>query len=199
MGYGPSVVDVGLLGVKTLLTILAPSPGSSLVNPTEAEWQRIQRAVAAAAREAAEKTCEVLAEAVRAARAREERREAGEQWERLRRLSPRERRALVESERDFQNWALCERLCAESEKAAADEASRALELADLALRVAQLVPGEEEARSQIQGYAWAFVGNARRVAGNLRDADEAFARSHVFWEAGVAAASNPLDESRLLD
>ncbi|HSF38796.1 MAG TPA: helix-turn-helix transcriptional regulator [Thermoanaerobaculia bacterium] len=199
MGYGPSVVDVGLLGVKTLLTILAPSPGSSLVNPTEAEWQRIQRAVAAAAREAAEKTCEVLAEAVRAARAREDRREAGEQWERLRRLSPRERRALVESEREFQNWALCERLCAESAKAAADEASRALELAELALQVAQLVPGEEEARSQIQGYAWAFVGNARRVASRLPEAEEAFKKSRSLRWADSAFKSGLLDEVRLLD
>src|SRR5215213_3027277 len=124
MGYGPAVVDVALLGVETLLAVMAPPPGSSLVNPTEAEWQRIQRASAAAAREAAEKTCEVLTESVRAARAREDRRKAGEQWERLRRLPPRERRALVESDRELQSWAVCELLCAESVKAAGDDASR---------------------------------------------------------------------------
>lgn len=199
MGYGPAVVDVALLGVETLLAVMAPPPGSSLVNPTEAEWQRIQRAAAAAAREAAEKTREVLTESVRAARAREDRREAAEQWERLRRLPPRERRALVEAEQELQNWALCERLCAESEKAAADEASRALELADLALRVAQFVPGEEEARSQIQGYAWAFVGNARRVASRLPEAEEAFKRSRVLRKVGVASDPELLDEACLLD
>ncbi|HSK76121.1 MAG TPA: helix-turn-helix transcriptional regulator [Thermoanaerobaculia bacterium] len=199
MGYGPAVVDVALLGVETLLTVMAPRPGSSLVNPTEAEWQRIQRAVAAAAREAAEKTCEVLAEAVRTARAREDRREAGEQWERLRRLSFRERRALVESERELQNWALCERLCAESEKAAADEASRALELAELALRVAQLVPGEEEALSQIQGYAWAFLGNARRVASRLPEAEEAFKTSRLLRDADAGSTPGLLDVARLID
>lgn len=199
MGYGPAVVDVALLGVETLLAVMAPAPCSSLVNPTEAEWQRIQRAAAAAAREAAEKTREVLTESVRAARAREDRRKAGEQWERLRRLPPRERRALVEAEQELQNWALCERLCAESEKAAADEASRALELADLALRVAQLVPGEEEARSQIQGYAWAFVGNARRVAGNLPQADQAFFESERLWKLRASSELGLLDEARLLD
>ncbi|HSF44162.1 MAG TPA: helix-turn-helix domain-containing protein [Thermoanaerobaculia bacterium] len=199
MGYGPAAVDVALLGVENLLAAMAPPPAGSLVNPTEAEWQRIQRAAAAAAREAAEKTCEVLAEAVRAARAREERREAGEQWERLRRLSHRERRALVESERDFQNWALCERLCAESEKAAADEASRALELAELALRVAQLVPGEEEARSLIQGYAWAFLGNARRVASKLPEAEEAFKKSRLLRQTGADSNPGLLDRVRLLD
>ena len=199
MGFGPAVVDVALLGVETLLAVIESPPGASLVSLTEAEWQRIQRAVAASAREAAEKTRDVLTECVRAARAREDRREAGEQWERLRRLPPRERRALVESDRELQNWALCERLCAESEKAAADEASRALELAELALRVAQLVPGEEDARSQIQGYAWAFVGNARRVGGNLPQADQAFVESERFWEFGAASDTGLLDRARLLD
>lgn len=199
MGYGPAVVDVALLGVETLLAVMAPPPGSSLVNPTEAEWQRIQRAAAASAREAAEKTREVLTDSVRAARAREDRLIAGEQWERLRHLPPGERRALVESDRELQSWALCERLCAESEKAAADEASRALELADLALRVAQLVTGEEGARSQIQGYAWAFVGNARRVASRLPEAEEAFKKSRSLRQTGVDFKPGLLDEARLLD
>jgi len=90
-------------------------------------------------------------------------------------------------------------LCAESEKAAADEASRALELSELALRVAQLVPGEEEARSQIQGYAWAFVGNARRVASRLPEAEEAFKKSRLLWQVGVASDQGLLDAARLLD
>ena len=52
-------------------------------------------------------------------------------------------------------------------------ADRALELADLALRVAELIPGEEPWRSRVQGYAWAHVGNARRV----RDRPEPTRRS----------------------
>lgn len=199
MGFAPAVVDVALLGVETLLTAMTPPPARSLVNLTEAEWHRIQRAIAAAAREAAEKTCEVLTESVLAARAREERREAGEQWERLKPLPPRERRALVEAERELQNWALCERLCAESAKAAADEASRALELAELALLIAQFVPGDEGARSQIQGYAWAFIGNARRVGGDFPNADQAFVESERLWQLEASSGSSILDEARLID
>lgn len=199
MGFGPAVVDVALLGVETLLAVSTPPSARSLVSLTEAEWHRIQRAAAASAREAVEKTCGALTESVLSARAREERRIAGEQWERLRPLPPRDRRALVESDRELQNWALCERLCAESEKAAADEASRALELADLALRVAQLVTGEEGARSQIQGYAWAFVGNARRVASRLPEAEEAFKKSRLLRQAGVDFKPGLLDEGQLVD
>lgn len=199
MGFGPAVVDVALLGVELLLATIAPPSARSLVNLTETEWHRIQRAAVASAREAAEKTCDALTESVLSARAREDRRIAGEQWERLRPLPPRERRALVESDRELQSWAVCERLCAESEKAAADEASRALELADLALRVAQLVTGEEGVRSQIQGYAWAFVGNARRVGGNLPQADQAFFESERFWELGASSDQGLLDRARLLD
>lgn len=197
MGFGPEVVDAALLGVEIALAVISPPPDASLVNPTAEEWRCIQRAKAASAREASEKTAEVLLESARALHAREERRVAGEQWERLRPLSPRERRALVESERELQNWALCERLCAESEKAAADEASRALELAELALRVSQLVPGSEAARSQIQGYAWAFVGNARRVASKLPEAEEAFKKSRSLRQTGTDPGL--LDEARLLD
>ena len=198
MGFGPEVVDAALLAVEIVRGVISPPP-DSLVNLTVEEWRCIQRARAASAREGAEKTGAVLLESARSIRAREERRVAGEHWERLRLLSPRERRALVESERELQSWALCERLCAESEKAAADEASRALELADLALQVSQLVPGGEKVRSQIQGYAWAFVGNARRVAGNLSEADQAFVESERLWQFGAPSGPGLLDEARLLD
>lgn len=199
MGFSPQMVDVALQGVEGFLSTSAPPPGSLPVGPNENEWRRIQQAAMAAGRAAFEQTCGVLIEAVRQNHAQEARREAGEQWERLRRLPPKERRAVVEAEPALQNWALCERVCAESEKAAADEASRALEIAELALHVAQLVPGEEGWRSRVQSYAWAFVGNARRVAGNLRDAEEAFTRSHVLWGADAITAPSLLDESRLLD
>lgn len=199
MGFSPQMVDVALQGVEGFLSTSAPPPSSLPVGPNENEWRRIQQAAMAAGRIAFEQTCGVLIEAVRQNHAQEARREAGEQWERLRRIPPKERRAVVEAEPALQSWALCERLCAESAKAAADEASRALELAQLALRVAELVPGEEAWRSRMQGYAWAFVGNAQRVGGDLSQADQTFALAWQLWHLGASSDIGLLDEARLLD
>ena len=118
-------------------------------------------------------------------------------WERLRRYKAEERPGIVEKNPELQSWGLCELVCLESEKAAADAAGKALELAELALRIATLIPGVEGQLAQ--GWAWAFVGNARRVGGNLRAADEAFARSRELWGTGTSGDSGFLDESRLFD
>jgi transcriptional regulator with XRE-family HTH domain len=120
-------------------------------------------------------------------------------WERLQRYGAAERRAIVRENPEFWSWGLCELLCDESVKAAADDAAKALDLADLAVLVAGLVPGPEGGPPRLRGWAWAFLGNARRVHGNLVAADEAFARSRELWEAGASGDSGLLDESRLLD
>jgi transcriptional regulator with XRE-family HTH domain len=128
----------------------------------------------------------------------EARRQARALWERLKARDAAQRRMLVEKVAEFRNWALCELLCEESVKAAGDSADRTLDLADLALRVAELAPGEEAWRQRVQGYAWAHVGNARRVKGDLPAADEAFARSQKLWSAGAAGDSGVLNEARVL-
>jgi len=117
----------------------------------------------------------------------------------LLRLPPEHRQDVVELVDWFQDWALCERLCAESERAAAADARQALDLADLALKIATLCRGGEAWLSRLQGYAWAFVGNARRVANDLVGADEAFARSTELWPAGQPDPHRLLDESRIHD
>jgi transcriptional regulator with XRE-family HTH domain len=66
--------------------------------------------------------------------------EAADLWERLKPRSAEERRFLVENCREFQVRALAERLRHESEQEAADGA---LELAQLASRVAELAPAPE--------------------------------------------------------
>jgi tetratricopeptide (TPR) repeat protein len=98
----------------------------------------------------------------------------------------------------LRSGALCERICAESSKAAATDAQHALHLAGLALKVATLARGGEAWRSRLQGYTWAFVGNARRVANDLIGADEAFATSTKLWKAGQPEDDRILDESRIL-
>ena len=127
------------------------------------------------------------------------RQQAATLWETLSRLPATQRRAAVEAEPKYWTWAVAERLCAESERAAAHRADRAEELAKLALHVAGLVPESEPWRSRLQGYAWAFMANARRVQGDLPGAEEAFLRSDRLWEAGAPADPGALDGSRLLD
>src|SRR5207244_5694522 len=116
-----------------------------------------------------------FADLFRARHARAARRAAGRLWRRLRVATPAQRRLLVEKTREAQTWAVVERLCAESAKAAAHDADLALELALLARRAAELAPTEEPWRSALLGYVLAFFANALRVRGDLRGADEAFA------------------------
>ena len=129
----------------------------------------------------------------------EDRERAGHLWARLERLSPPDRRVLVEEGAELRNWALSERLCQESEKAAAHSTETALELAELALRVAELAPGEDAWRWRLQGQAWACVGKARWARGDLAGARAAFARFHQLWPAGAAADPGLLAEPEVPD
>jgi tetratricopeptide (TPR) repeat protein len=92
--------------------------------------------------------------------------------------------------------ALCGWLCDESERASANDASNGMALATLGLHVAELAP--EPVRAALLGYCWAFVGNARRVGGELTGADVAFGHSARLWNQGTPA-DLPLDGARLLD
>jgi transcriptional regulator with XRE-family HTH domain len=196
MGVPPEAVDSALytLGVGPAFE----SPGSP-VDPTPEERRKIHQAAAVAGQGAAEAARAQLTANIRQLRTQQDRGRAGELWQTLQELSPRERMAAVETEGKYRNWALAERLCAESARAAAHRADRAMELAGLALGVAELAPGSEPWCSRLQGYVWAFVGNARRVHGDLPGAEEAFLRSDRLWEAGAAADPGLLDAGRLLD
>jgi transcriptional regulator with XRE-family HTH domain/tetratricopeptide (TPR) repeat protein len=126
--------------------------------------------------------------------AEEARRHARQVLDALRSLPHADRRRFVGSFPELCTPAVVEAVCAESERLAADHAGRARELAELALFIADRVPSR--VRAQAQGYAWAFIGNARRVAGDLPGAGEAFARSAQLWGSGEA---DFFDGSRLLD
>jgi transcriptional regulator with XRE-family HTH domain len=196
MGVPPEAIDGALytLGVGPAFE----SPGSP-VDPTPEERRKIHQMAAVAGHGAAEATRTQLTANIRQLRTDQDRGQAGELWQALQELSPRERMTAVETGRKYRSWALAERLCAESERAAAHRADRAMELAGLALRVAKLACGNEVWGSRLQGYVWAFVGNARRVQGDLPGAEEAFLRSDQLWEVGAGADSGLLDASRLLD
>ena len=118
-------------------------------------------------------------------------------WQRLKPLAPAARRAVVAEGPEFHSPALVALLCGESIQAAADDADEAVGLADLACFMAEQVTPERRARAQ--GYAWAHLGNARRVQGDLRAGEAAFRRTADRWQAGVDDGSGLFDEARVLD
>lgn len=120
-------------------------------------------------------------------------------WRYYRELPQAERGARALKAPLFWRWGFVERLCRESEAAAADDLARAKELAELAVAVAERIRAKEGWRSRLTGYAWAFVANALRVAGNLHGAEQAFARAKQLWAKGVGFDTGLLSEARFLD
>ena len=131
--------------------------------------------------------------------AAEDRRQAIELWSRLENCKPEERRFLVETCPEFQTWALAERLCHQSSEAASSCVEEALELASLAHEVAGLAILDIAWRSRLEGYTLAFLANAKRVASDLKGAEEAFAQAWNLWKAGTEVFPGLLPEWRLLD
>jgi transcriptional regulator with XRE-family HTH domain len=198
MGFGPEAIDWSLFYLQQVRQEADAATPS--VGPTAAERRLIERAALAKALSGADETRLELTRSLRNFRAEQARRAAQRLWEYLKGRPARDRRVLVEGGREYKNWALCERLCFASEEAAANDAGEAIELAELALRIAELVPGEEASRQRLQGCAWAFLGNARRVQGNHPHAEEAFARSEHLWNSGASSADlGLLSEAYLLD
>jgi tetratricopeptide (TPR) repeat protein len=193
MPHQPGAVDIAL---ESCWRIRAGSEPPK--NPEEAALWHLERAALAVGREAAEAARAELARFL-AEKAVEQKREQAERaWDRLRRRPEAEWPVLVAGAREYQGWALCERVSAESVKAAADRADRARELARLAVAIAEATPGDQAARDRLQGYAQVHLASAWRVAGDLPEADRIFAAAHALWEQG-AAADLPLDPTRILD
>jgi tetratricopeptide (TPR) repeat protein len=118
------------------------------------------------------------------------------------------RRQLIRSESRFQTLKLCELLEDRSREVWFQEPARAIELARLAVAISErLDPGHygprivEDARAQ----AWAYLGNAYRIASNLRQAEDALriATEHhrrgdedAFTEAQIASFTASLRNSQ---
>jgi transcriptional regulator with XRE-family HTH domain len=195
MGFPSEAIDRALAFLKAMDASreIAPARGGAALT---AQIERLATEVGYSWEEKARST---LNRMLQEGLALDARRRAPDLWARLYPLPAAERRVLVENGEEFHSWALCELVCEESARAAADRADRALELAQLALRIARHVAGDDACRAQVQGHAWGFVGNARRVANDFAGADKAFTRSKQLSQAGAAADPPLLDSSRLLD
>jgi transcriptional regulator with XRE-family HTH domain len=197
LGYEEAAIDVVRAAVQRLRFV--PVPRESPADLPMDCQRSVEAALAKALADAEAVGRESLRQDLADIWLREDRARAEELLAILRPHTWADREGLVERSKELRSWALCERVCAESEKAAAADAREALDWANLALKISSLAWGGEAWRSRLQGYAWAFVGNARRVANDLLGADEAFANSKRLWKAGRREDAGFLDESRILD
>jgi len=105
--------------------------------------------------------------------------EALELWGEIKPFRFEDQYYLVRTHRRFLTWGFCELLCEESLRLTSVDAAQAVERAEIAVLVSDLLKDDEPVTDrrlyQLRGYAWAHDGNARRVLGDLRSADESFA------------------------
>lgn len=122
--------------------------------------------------------------------------------EKLTRFSFDRAEGLVRDARQFRSWGLAELLAAESLRVAPENATRAVELAELAVIVAARLeewePAERTWLLQLRALTYAHLGNARRVLGELRSARRAFRDAERLWEAGAHDAGDSLGYEALI-
>jgi tetratricopeptide (TPR) repeat protein len=186
------------MAAASLVHPVTPAPATP-VDPTPEEHRVIARATARMIRRVGTGFKARLVADVRRAHAAADREAAEALWRHLAPLEAPERRRLVESDAAFHFWALAVRLCAESEAVAPGRAVEALELAELARRVARLAVVPEPWRPCLEGYTAVFVANAHRVGGRLNMSDSTFTEALALIKRGVPGEPELLDAGRLLD
>ena len=165
---------------ELLLRVFAPPSEESLEQ--DAAWDRIFASLGA-----------------RLARAATERQEAPGLLAELLDRPWEEWPVLFRLDRRLQTIAVCELLIEKSFEEGFRDAHRAIELADRGLLLAGLLEGDRYGRAvvqDLQARAWAYLGNARRIAYDLAGAAEALAQAERLAEEGSA---DPLEEARILD
>jgi hypothetical protein len=120
-------------------------------------------------------------------------------WERLQALPYEEQLRQVEEDGALQTWALCRLLLRKSLHAAYLRPDLAVQLARLGVKIAAHL-GEAYDRDWVADLAalsFAYLGNARRVLGELQSANDAFFEAHARLRAG--GTGNPRVEAEILD
>ena len=142
---------------------------------------------------------------------------APELWSRLADRSFPEQLEELERNEELHVWALCQLLLKKSREATFNDPNRAVELANLALRVVRHLGEAYDPNwvTDLRARCFAYLGNARRVLGELRSAEDAFLKAEdclarsTTGNAGIQAevwdlksslrrAQRRLDESLLL-
>ncbi len=118
-------------------------------------------------------------------------REAPDQLARLEQLPLTEQLDLVEKEESLRSWALCALLIRESHGAVFAQPLRAVERAEVAVRIAEQLSGDVYDSVWVHDLcarAWAHLGNSRRVLGEFFGADQALRTAFALLERGGTGA-----------
>lgn len=124
--------------------------------------------------------------------------EAPELWNRIAVLSYEEQVRRIDEDSELQTWGFCQLLLKKSLEAAFTDPTTAINLANLAvknsLRLGDVY--HPEWVQDLRARASAYLGNARRVIGELRSADDAFQSAESALEQGTG---NPAVQAEILD
>ncbi len=191
-GISPQVVDVAFEMLAVLRKREDPDRPAAMPLAVSAFLVR-------SAAESWQITLETLDEGVLAAQANADRRRARATWAILKPLSFEERRLAIERVPGFATWALAELFGGLSLDAAPEKPKRALAFGQLALAAAEIAPGSPAFRNHVMAHAWARIGNAHRVAGQLHDGELAFLETRRLWPVGEPSPGNLLSEALLFD
>jgi transcriptional regulator with XRE-family HTH domain len=115
----------------------------------------------------------------------------------LRSLPFKTQRQRIREETGFANWALCELLCLESQRACTRDLAQAAILADLAVVVAEQIKDDEVWMEKLLGFAHAHVANVLRVKSDFKAATRTFRKAREHWEAGGSSHHGYLEEGLL--
>ena len=102
---------------------------------------------------------------------------------------------LVRNSKRFQSAELCELLIDKSYALRFDDVQAGVELGELAVAVAERLPALQRDESwavALQGRAWAYFGNIRRVASDLAGSEQALANAETAFKNG---SYEPLDRA----
>lgn len=114
-------------------------------------------------------------------------REAPDLWARIAGLPYEEQVKQVEEDVELQAWGLCQLLLKKSLDAGFEDPPAAVNLANLAVKISCRL-GEvyhPEWVHDLRARALAYLGNARRVLGELRSASDAFQSAETWLEQGT--------------
>jgi tetratricopeptide (TPR) repeat protein len=106
---------------------------------------------------------------------------APELWARLADRPYAEQLREVEEDEELHAWGLCRLLLEKSREATFSDPARGVDLANLALRVVRHLGEAYDPNwvMDLRGRCFAYLGNARRVLGELRSADDAFVKAEA--------------------
>ncbi len=126
-------------------------------------------------------------------------REAPELWARLAERPYPEQLGAVEEDGELHAWGLCQLLLKKSREAVFSDPGKAVELANLALRVVRHLGEAYDTNwvRDLRGRCFAYLGNARRVLGELRSADDAFVKAERCL--ALSSSGNPEVQVEILD